>query len=311
MVQQSGDITLDSALEIWRKENEVAKTPVERNQALARFKKSLQNAKATDSGADLVLKFLDQVQGKEIEGMQKILELRDRQIQKKQDLQAQQASLQMDISSGPEKARSGMYSMAAGFASFLRIVGKWIPAANGLADTLEESVAEWKPKVALDTRGISSGAEFKTSLDQVLRELKASGTSAELAQKGVERVSGVHVAPIIASGDIPGVAGASPASPASPSASPQKAAGKAGWATFKANLISLGLTEADADKVMPSWHKSASTSGEKDALELGEVAAFKIRLNGVDLTDDKKALVKKALDKSKGPVEALAEAGPR
>lgn len=306
MVQQSGDITVDSALEIWRKENEVAKTPAERNQALARFKKSLQNSKATDSGADLVLKFLDQVQGKEIEGMQKILDLKDRQIQKKQDLQAQQSSLQMDIAAGPEKARSSMYSMAAGFASFLRVVGKWIPAANGLADTLEEAVSEWKPKVALDTQGITSGAEFKASLDRILQDLKTSGTSAELAKKGVERVSSSPVAPIIASGDIPGVA--APESPAS--AASQKPGKAGGWTAFKANLISLGLSEADANKVMPSWHKSSSISGEKDVLEPGEVAALKIRVNSLELTNDKKEIVKKALDR-KGPVEALAEAGPR
>jgi hypothetical protein len=246
-VQQSQDVTSDNLLEIYLKENGAAKNPAERNQALARYKKGLQNIEATDSGAQRILKFLDQIPGKELEGMQKILDLRANQIQKTQDLQAQQSSLQMDIGAGPEKARSGIYSMAAGFASFLRIIGKWIPAANGIADTLEESVSEWKPKVALDTRGITSGAEFKTSLDRILLELKGSKTPAELAKQGVDGVSAAPVAPIIASGDIPGVA--APESPAS--AASQKPGKAGGWTAFKANLISLGLSEADANKVMP------------------------------------------------------------
>ncbi len=304
MVQQSQDVTSDNLLEIYLKENGAAKNPADRNQALARYKKGLQNIEATDSGAQRILKFLDQIPGKELDGMQKILDLRANQIQKTQDLQAQQSSLQMDIGAGPEKARSGMYSMAAGLAAFCRIIGKWIPAANGLADTLEESVSEWKPKVALDTRGITSGAEFKTSLDRILLELKGSKTPAELAKQGVDGVSAAPVGPVIASGDIPGVASAPAAS--------QKAGKAGGWAGFKANLISLGLTEADADKVMPSWNKSSSMSGEKDILEPGEVAALKIRVNGLELTNDKKQIVKRALDaSSKGPVAELAEAGPR
>ncbi len=63
MVQQSQDVTSDNLLEIYLKENGAAKNPADRNQALARYKKGLQNIEATDSGAQRILKFLDQIPG--------------------------------------------------------------------------------------------------------------------------------------------------------------------------------------------------------------------------------------------------------
>lgn len=308
---QSGDPTLDNLLEVYARENRAAETPEARNQALSRFKKAAQNLRATDSGADRILAYLDQIPGKEVEGMQTILGLRDNQIRKQQDLQTQRAALQMDVEAGPERARSGMYSMAAGLASFLRIIGKYIPAANGLADTLEESVSEWKPRIAVDTRGITSGAEFKTSLDKVINDLKTSETPAYLAQKGVTAVKDAPVGPAIVSGDIPGTpaAAAPAAAPATAAASGPK---KSGWDAFRANLISAGLSPQDAEKVLPYWTKSAATSGDKNVLDPSEAAALKLRINASDLTAGSKATVKKVLEmaSSEGPIADKAKAGP-
>lgn len=290
------DVGLNNLLEIYQRESASAKSTRERNEAFARFQKGAQLIKASDKGADTILEFLSQIPGQEIEGMKKVLELKNRQIEKKQDLQGKKSDIEMELSATPERAKAGIYSLAVSVATIARLFG-----ANDFAQMIEDKVAEWKPKVKLNTDGITDGRELKGSLDKIVQDLKESKTSSDVSKK---MTRDVESAPAARPTVVGGVAGGSVAS---------STQGLSGWESFRAELLNTGLTAEDADKVMPPWKKTAALTGEKGVLDQNELNAFRIKLNATDLTEDKKKVVNIVLNHTmgKGPIEESAAAGPR
>lgn len=275
---------LKSQIEIYVQEREAAGGDIAKRQAADdRFIKGLQKVAANNAAAQMVLDFMGKIPGQELDGARMILELRKGQIDKKQTLDSTahqhifqlmqlQAQRQMEIGAGPEEIKGRIYSLAQGVATICRLF-----KLDGIADDIESRYADWKPKLNVDTSGILAAKrdvsitlgteDMKTTLDQLIQRLRTTGAgnAAGVAQDALGQTGQLPVATPLTAG------GATPA----PAAAPPVAAG--GWEQFKTRLVAAGLTQQEAEKLMPGWKKTAELRGDKDALDGVESKAFLLR----------------------------------
>jgi hypothetical protein len=281
----------DSLLSIYEKERAAAGSDLGKRQAAdRRFIKGLQNISANDASAQILLDYFAKITGFEGKGADLLITLRNRQIEKRQDLDStaeqsiinvlqQKALMELDLKSKPEAMKASIYSMAEAVSTVLELFGMEAEAAS-----IRSRFADWRPNIAVSTAAIKEAKkgfevtlgkdDLRNTVDDAIAILRTQGavTAAGSARQAVDAVGDLPVATPVTAGAVPATAGGR-AAPEKTQASPVQQS-KNGWDEFKDRLVGVGLSEAEASKLMPAWKKAAAMTGDKDTLEAREVGAF-------------------------------------